>query len=490
VPHPATYLALDLGTESGRAVVGAFDGATLHLDELHRFANRPVRLPDGLHSDTLRLWTEIKYGLRLALRRTDGRLASLGVDTWGADFGLLDAGGTLLFDPYNYRDRRTEGMLQEAFRRVPPADIYAQTGAQFLEFHSLYQLLSMVVARSPLLEVAHTLLLLPDLFNYWLAGRRDSEFSIATTSYCYDPHRGDWAWPLLEQMGVPGHLFTPLVMPGTRLGPLLAHVSEEVGDNRLQVVAVASHDTGSAVAAVPATLPRFGWISSGTWSIAGAEIDAPLVNARSMAYDVANEGGAGGTIRLCLNIMGLWLVQECRRVWAQAGDEMSYAQLTAQAAQARPFASLIDPDAAEFLSPETPGEVVRCALESLSLKYRWAFERLEALLSYRLEPIHIVGGGSQNGLLNQFTADALQRPVVTGPVEATAAGNIIVQAQALGHLTSLEEGRAVVRHSFPQCTYEPGRAAGWDEAYDRLLQLLEPAAASSIAQTLSGGTSS
>jgi rhamnulokinase len=362
----------------------------------------------------------------------------------------------------------------------------------------------MVVSQSPALDIAETFLTMPDLFNYWLTGRRVCEFSIATTTQCYDPRQGDWATPLLEKMDIPTHIFPEIVPPATVLGGLLPVVAEEAcperrsaygrraGVSGLPVIAPACHDTGCAVAAVPAEGADFAYISSGTWSLLGAELPEPIINERSLAFDFTNEGGVGGTFRFLKNIDGLWLVQECRRTWAHQGEEFSYDELTQMAAQAVPLQSIIDPDYGEFLKhgdmparirafcrqtdqpvPQSKGAIVRCALESLALKYRWVLERLEEILGRRLEPIHIVGGGTQNRLLNQFAADATGRKVVTGPIEATAVGNVITQAVALGHISSLEEGRRIVRNSFDVATYEPAGGAEWDDAYGRFLATME-----------------
>jgi rhamnulokinase len=490
-----SFLAFDLGAESGRAMLGQFDGERVRLSQVHRFPNGPVRLPDGLHWDVLRLWTEIKKGLALAIEAHGAGLAGVGLDTWGVDFGLLDRDGVLLSNPYHYRDDRTDGMVEEAFRRVPRAEIFEYTGIQFMQLNSLYQLLAMVVNDSPVLGIADTFLTMPDLFNYWFTGRKVCEFSNATTTQCYDPRTGDWAWPLLERLGIPSHIFPEIVPTATVLGELLPAVVEEVNAPELAglpVIAPACHDTGSAVAAVPAAGADFVYISSGTWSLMGAELQEPAINEKSLAFDLTNEGGVGGTFRFLKNIMGLWLVQECRRTWAREGEVFSYDELTQMAAEAVPLQALVDPDHAEFLKPgdmpsrmrafcektgqpvpQSNGEVVRCALESLALKYRWILERLEEILGRRLEPIHIVGGGSQNRLLNQFAADATGRVVVTGPVEATAVGNVIVQMMALGQIGSLEEGRRIVRNSFEVATYEPAGGPEWDEAYGRFLAIVE-----------------
>ncbi len=489
------FLALDLGAESGRGILAQFDGERIALSEVHRFSNGPVYLPDGMHWDALRLWTEIKESIALLAREHGGDLAGIGLDTWGVDFSLLDRDGGLVSNPYHYRDVRTEGMLEEAFHRVPREEIFEQTGIQFMTINGLYQLLSMVVNRSPVLDIAETFLTMPDLFNYWLTGRKVCEFSIATTTQCYDPRRADWARPMLDELGIPTHIFPQIVQPGTILDDLLPSVAEEVGlrpKGGVPVIAPACHDTGSAVAAVPAESPGFAWISSGTWSIMGAEVTDPVINQNSLAFNFTNEGGVCGTFRLSKNIMGLWLIQECRRTWARQGQEYSYDELTQMAAQAAPFQAIIEPDYSGFLRPgdmpariqdfcrmtnqtvpQGKGDIIRCALEGIAFKYRWVLERVEELLEHRLEPLHIVGGGTQNHLLSQLTADAIGRQVVTGPIEATATGNIIMQAMALGHLASLEEGRQVVRDSFEVISFEPTGDSGWDDAYPRFLSVLE-----------------
>ena len=475
-------------------MLGCFDGERLQLSEVHRFPNVPVYLPSGLHWDILRLWGEVVEGLALAVREHGPGLASVGIDTWGVDFCLLDRDGALISNPYHYRDSRTDGMLDEAFRSVPRAEIFEQTGIQFLQLNSLYQLLSMVASGSPALDIAETFLTIPDLLNYWLTGQAACEFSNATTTQCHNPRTGDWARDLLGRLEIPDHIFPGIVPSGTNLGPPQPSVAGEIGlspQAEFAVIAPACHDTGSAVVAVPAEAPGFAWISSGTWSVVGAEVQEPVINAQSLAHNFTNEGGACGTYRFSRNVMGLWLVQECRRTWARQGEEHSFAELAEMAARAEPFQAVIDPDLSEFFkpgdmparireicrmtgqpAPESKGAVVRCALEGIALKYRWVLERLEEMLGYRLEPLHIVGGGTQNRFLSQLTADATGRQVITGPVEATATGNILMQMLALGQIASLAEGRAVVRRSFELSAYEPSAGNKWDEAYGRLLALM------------------
>lgn len=484
------FLAVDLGAESGRAILGTLNGNKLVLIEMHRFANIPVRLPDGLHWNILQLWSEIKNAIALTARKQDNQSFSIGVDTWGVDFGLLDKNGALIGNPYHYRDNRTDGMMEQAFQRMPREKIFDATGIQFMQLNTLYQLFAMSVGNSPALDIAETFLTIPDLLNYWLTGEIAGELSNATTTQCYDPRKRDWSTSLLEAMNIPRRIFPKIILPGTKLGALLPHIADEVGMHTT-VIAPACHDTGSAVTAVPARNQNFAWISSGTWSIMGAELREPVISPASLKNNFTNEGGVGGTFRFSKNIAGLWLVQECRRQWAHEGEEISYAELTQMAAQAKSFCAVIDVDNADFLkpgdmptriraycertgqaSPQSKGEFVRCALEGIALKYRFVLERLEEMIGHQLEPIHIVGGGTQNRLLCQFTADTTNRQVVTGPIEATAIGNVMVQAIALGHINSLADARAIVANSFGMNTFEPCQRVGWDEAYAQLCQLV------------------
>jgi rhamnulokinase len=489
------YLAVDLGAESGRAVLGRFDGDRITLDEVHRFPNVPVRLPDGLHWDVLRIMGEVKEGIARAAK-SGGRIESLGVDAWGVDFGLLDRDGCLISNPYHYRDPRTEGMDERAFGRMPKEEIYETTGIQFMPINTLFQLLAM--EGSPLLGAAQTLLLIPDLINYWLTGEQVCEFTDASTTQLCDARSGTWALELLETMRLPGRIFGEIVPPGTRLGPLLPEVAAETGaKGGLPVTAVASHDTASAVVAVPAEGENFAYISSGTWSLVGVELPKPAIAPEGMRANFTNEGGFGGTTRFLKNVMGLWLLQECRRTWAREEREYSYEELTRLAQEAPAAGPLVDPDHPAFLPPgdmparirrfcretrqsppEEPGEVVRCVLESLALKYRWVLERAEEITGQRADVVHVVGGGVRNTLLCQLTADATQRPVRAGPVEATALGNVMVQAYARGYLGSLEEIRAAVRGSSVEVRdYQPqGSADEWDEAYERLRGVMDAAA--------------
>jgi rhamnulokinase len=487
-------LAFDLGAESGRAILGAFSDRQLTLSEVHRFPNTPALLPDGLHWNVLGLWNDIRNGLGAAVQQTGGKLAGMAMDTWGVDFALLDRNDSLLGNPYHYRDTRTDGILETVFKEIPPAEIYAQTGIQFLQFNSLYQLYSMVLNDSPILTSARTFLTIPDLFNFWLTGRKGCEFTNATTTQCYDPRRLDWAVNLLQRLDIPDSIFPDILQPGSVLGRLRKGIAEEFGCPEVPVILPACHDTGSAVAAVPSESADFAWISSGTWSIVGINERQPVINQQSLDYGLTNEGGVNGSFRLCRNIMGLWTVQETRRTWArQDGKSLSYAEITQMAADTQPLTAIIDPDDHDFLhpgdmparvaaycrrthqpEPQTRGEVVRCLLESLALKYRWTLERLERLHGRRLDTVHIIGGGTQNQLLSQFTANATGRRVIAGPVEATATGNLLVQAVALGRLASMDEAREVVRRSFTVQTYEPDpqTQSAWNDAYEKLVRLM------------------
>jgi rhamnulokinase len=483
-------LAFDLGAESGRGILGQFDGRRLQLEVVHRFPNGPVRTLDTMHWDVLRLYSEMLAAMRRCTA-DKGSVDSLGVDTWGVDFGLLGRDGTLLGNPRHYRDPHTEEILEQAFARVPRAEVFRQTGIQFMRFNTLFQLLALQRDRSPLLDVAHTMLFMPDLFHYFFTGVKVNEFTDASTGQVYDPTARTWALGLIKAFGLPQHIFGTLVPPGTNLGTLRPAVAEEAGISPVPVIAPASHDTGSAVAAVPAQSGSWAYISSGTWSLMGAELPTPLISDKVQEYNFTNEGGVAGTIRFLKNIMGLWLVQECRRAWERAGQTYSYDDLTRLAESATPFISLVNPDDASFILPPSmpaalaefcrrtsqpvptePGACVRCALESLALRYRWVLERLEDLLGRRLDVIHVVGGGCQNTLLCQFTADACNRPVLAGPVEATAIGNVLVQALGLGVLGSLAEAREVVRRSFEVRTHQPQVPQRWNEPYQRFLSFL------------------
>jgi rhamnulokinase len=492
------FLAFDLGAESGRALLGTLEGGRLRLEEKHRFLNPVGRINGHLHWNLLAQWEELKTGLRKSVgdARGSGRappIHGLGVDTWGVDFGLLGRDGDVLANPFHYRDTRTDGVMERTFARVPRERIFQATGIQFMGINSLYQLLAMQEARSQLLECAQTLLFIPDLFNYLFTGLPKSEFSIASTSQMLDPRTRTWATGLLQELALPARIFPEIVPSGTVIGPLHADVAKECGVGRIPVIAPGTHDTASAVAAVPATEGANDWcyISSGTWSLMGVELPEPLIYEKSLAYNYTNEGGVAGTIRFLKNIMGLWPVQECRRQWQREGYDHSYSELAQMAGRAKPFVAAVDLDhkpialpgdmphkIEQFCQhtrqtvPSARGEVVRTLLESLALSYRKTLEGMEDVLGHRINVIHVVGGGSQNELLNQMTADACGRTVLAGPVEATAIGNILVQAMATGDVKSLADLRQIVRDSFEVKKYEPKQPKQWEEAYRRFREVV------------------
>lgn len=480
---PLLFCAVDLGAESGRVVEGRFDGARLQLEVAHRFANAPARANGTLFWDVLRLWNDILDGLT----RVEGEVAGIGVDTWGVDFGLLDARDQLLGNPVHYRDARHAGYIDKAAQTMPRAEIYARTGLQFLPFNTLYQLLEMR-DQSPQLPLARTLLWMPDLLHFWLCGAKKNEYSIASTSQMLDVKARLWDEALLRQFELPTKILCDLVPPGCKLGSLRADVAARVGlSAKTPVIAPASHDTASAIAAVPfAPGENAAYLSSGTWSLMGLELDQPLLSERAFELGFTNEGGVAGTIRFLKNIAGLWLVQECRRSFARAAQEFSYAELTELAARAGSDGPFIEPDDARFAAPadmprnirefchetnqfqpQTPGELVRCCLDSLALKYRWTFEKLEELRGASLDALYVVGGGTQNELLCQLSADCIGKPLICGPIEATAAGNVLVQALARGEVRDLAQIRQVVRASFASKTFAPraGEKARWDKKF-------------------------
>ncbi len=485
MPDRGRFLTFDLGAESGRAVLGAVECGKLSLTDVHRFPNEPQRVLGRFYWDTVRLFAEIKKGIALCVQEHGPALEGMGVDTWGVDYALLDSNDELLGLPYHYRDHRTDGVMNRTFEIVPRADIYNATGIQFMQLNTLFQLMAQRLSGSPILDQAQTLLFTPDLLHFWLTGQKANEFTIATTSQCYDPRARDWARPMLERLGIPSRLFGEIVEPGTVLGLLHPSVRSELGAGAVPVIAPATHDTGSAVAAAPAEgKDDWAYISCGTWSLVGVETPGPVISEKTLEYNLTNEGGVYGTTRLLRNVMGLWILQQSRRSWERQGHAYTYEELARQADDAPPFAALVDPDAPSFLNPDDMVEAigafcretgqrapvgvastVRTIIESLALKYRWVIERLEEVTGGRIETIHMIGGGIQNRGLCQATADACDRRVLAGPVEATAAGNVLVQAIATGHVGSLEAGRAMIRASFPLVEYQPQRRADWDAAY-------------------------
>jgi len=480
----ANFLALDLGAESGRGLLGCLDGGKIKCEVIHRFATGPVHVFDHMHWDVLRFLSEMKNAVSIAAARVD-RITGMGIDTWGVDYGLLGAGGGLLGNPYHYRDSRTDGMMEAVFDLVPRHEVFAHTGIQFLPFNTIYQLYATKLNTPYLLDAARSLLMMGELLTFLFTGEKVGEFTNCTTSQLYDPRQERWSEFLFSRLGLPIDIMPEVVKPGTLIGDIHPLVAEETGVERVPVIAPAVHDTGSAVAAVPAEGKNWAFISSGTWSLMGVEVDQPIINDQVLAHNFTNEGGVEDTFRFLKNIAGLWLVQECRRTWEKEGNSLDYDQLTRLAAGAEPFHSIIEPDDPVFAEPgdmparirkhcrdngepepEDRGQVIRCILESLALKYRYVCEKLGQLTGRQIDVIHIVGGGTQNRLLNQFTADATGKTVITGPVEATALGNMIMQAIGTGHLGSVAEGRRVVACSFDLETYEPRDTDRWTDVYE------------------------
>lgn len=487
-------LAIDLGAGSGRAVVGSIKEGRISVREAHRFPNEPVAVGNRLYWDILRLYHEVKQGIRLAVRQEDGCIGSIGIDSWAVDFGLISGSGELLGNPYHYRDAHTADAIAEvlALPGLSEAEVFNRTGIQFLNFNTIYQLHALVRDGNPALSKAERLLMIPDLLRYFLTGEMHSEFTNTTTTQLFNPIRGDWDDRLIGAIGIDRKLFLPPVQPGTRVGRLRPEVTAELGVPAIPLIAVGEHDTASAVAAVPALDEHFAYLSCGTWSLMGTEVRAPVITDEARAMNFTNEGGVCGTYRLLKNIMGLWILEECKRRWEkERGDRLDYTEMLAAAEAAPAFRSFIDPDDGRFLHPpdmpeairsycrerrqpvpESIGETVRCILESLALKYRYVLECTERLTGKTYKGLHMVGGGLRNELLCRYTAAALGRPVWAGPTEGSALGNLAVQWIATGAIKDIAEARAMIRASFPVRTYEPADREAWTEAYRKFAALL------------------
>lgn len=487
-----TFIAIDLGAASGRVMISKLNKNKLNLQEIYRFPNKGIPIGYSLYWDILHLWDEITYGLALTSEICQQPIQSIGLDTWGVDFGLLDKNDVLIGNPYHYRDQRTDQIFATAFKRVSKKQIYAKTGIQFIEFNSLFQLFSMVVANDPQLSIAQTFLNLPDLFNFFLTGQKFNEFTISSTTQCLNPNTNQWDLDLISAFGIPTQIFGKIIQPGTILGEIRPSIAQSLSIPQLLVIASAGHDTASAVAAVPASESNYIYISSGTWSLMGIELNKPLINDESLKASLSNEGGVENKIRFLKNISGLWFLQECRRIWNLQGATFSYDDLIELAKSATPFKSLIAVNDKRFMSPtDMPTEInsfcketaqpipsdkaamIRCILESLALEYRRVADQIDKVAGTHFPIIHIFGGGSKNSLLNQFTADATGRIVLAGPEEATVIGNTLVQAIAVGEIASLSEGRSIVRNSFEIVEYEPNQSDGWQEAYSRYLSICD-----------------
>jgi len=486
----AKFLAFDFGAESGRVILGRLDRSKIRLEEIHRFPNRQIKVFDHIYWDIHYLFDELKQGLMKTGNLGHKNLSGIGVDTWGVDFGFLGKGNQLLGNPYCYRDSRTKGMMERAFNLMSKDEIYKYTGIQFMQLNSIFQLLSIVETQSISLSVIEKLLFMPDLFNFFMTGEKLSEYSIASTSQLLNAKDKTWEPAIFEKLNLPIKIMAPVIQPGSVIAKILPEITEETGIQAVDVIAPACHDTASAVAAVPAQLSNWAYLSSGTWSLVGIEVKTPIINENSLKHNFTNEGGINQTIRFLRNTMGLWLLQKCSLSWRQNGEELTYAEITNMAKKATPFKCIVNPDDLTFLNPpdmptaildfckktnqpypESKGEFARCIFESLALKYRYILELINSMRGETIEVLHIVGGGSQNELLNQFTANSTGLEVIAGPIEATALGNIIVQAIAKKELGSLQEGRGLVANSFTLKRYEPEKQELWNDIYQKSISL-------------------
>lgn len=481
------YIAVDLGAESGRVMLGCISAEKLVLEESHRFTNGPIGQNGTLRWDFDRLLGEVKTGIKKTINSAKGEIAGIGVDSWGVDFGLLGENGELIENPYHYRDSRTNGMMDKAFELMGKRQIYENTGVQFMQLNSIYQLLAMRLANSPALAKTKNLIFMADLFSYYLCGKMFGEYTLASTSQMMDMQTGKWAKNIFDKLSLPVNIMPKVVTPGTIVGRLSDKIRVELGCSEIPVIATGSHDTACAVVAVPAGDGNWAYLSSGTWSLMGVEVPRAIINDKTFGYEFTNEGGVERTIRLLKNIMGLWLMQECKRQWQREGTDLSYTELAEMAKKAKPFAAYINPDYSGFLAPgDMPkrinehlaqsgqkttidkGQMIRIILECLALKYRYVMGAIEDIIGKKIETLHIVGGGIQNQLLCQFTANALGKKVITGPIEATAIGNILMQARATGQIKTLAKAREIVRNSFELKEYQPQETSLWEKQYRKV----------------------
>lgn len=484
-------LAFDFGASSGRAMLGEFDGERIALTEVHRFDNNPVTVRGTFYWDVLALFHEIKQGITKA--KALGAFESIGIDTWGVDFGLLDQYGDLLQNPVHYRDARTAGMIEEVCGIIGRDELYQATGNQFMELNTIYQLYALAKKRPDLLERASRALLMPDLFGYLLTGEQTAEYSIASTTQLMNPRTHRWDRQIMRRLGIPEDLFPDIVKPGTPLGVVSEEIREELGVGPVKVVSVTGHDTACAVVAAPATEEDFIYISCGTWSLFGTELRAPVIGEKSLRCNITNEGGYGFTVRFLKNIIGLWMIQETRRQYRREGRQYSYNDLEKLALAAEPFRFFIDPDAPEFVAPgniprrirefckrtgqgepQTAGEIMRCIYESLALKYRYAFDQIRGCTGKDYHSIHMVGGGTKDNLLCRMAAASTGCRVVAGPIEATALGNIAVQLMAQGEIGDVWEARRIISNSFEPVEYLPEDVPAWEAAYERFRRYILP----------------
>lgn len=485
------FLAFDLGASSGRAILGTLANNKLELTEIHRFVNQMQLINGHYFWNIFSLFNELKTGLKKCVREFGIQPESIGIDTWGVDFVHLNKEGLILSLPFAYRDSRTNSSMEDLFRVIPQEEVYAQTGIQFMQFNSLFQLFSMVKDQSSLLEITDSILFMPDALNYLFSGVKKSEFSIASTSQMIVPGICKWNYELIEKAGIPTNILQEIILPGTILGNIQEEVASETGSKPIPVIAVAGHDTGSAIVSVPSILNNFAYISSGTWSLMGIESRNPIVSDQTLQLNFTNEGGVDGTTRFLKNIMGMWLIQEVQRIWNGEGTVYTWTEMVDLARKSEPFEYLINPDDSMFLNPRdmtqavrdfcyqtaqgtphTHGELIRCIYDSLALKYRYTLEQIKEVSDQPIEVIHIIGGGANNHFLNQLTADATGLRVIAGPTEATAIGNILIQAKSLGYVGSVKEIRQIIANSFELVQFIPSEELDWDDAYNRYLEIM------------------
>ncbi|MCE4564285.1 rhamnulokinase [Maribellus sp. CM-23] len=483
------FLAFDLGASSGRAILGTLEKGNLELQEIHRFKNQMIRIHGSYYWNIYSLFDELKTGLKKCVNEYKIQPDSIGIDTWGVDYSLVSASGQLVGLPFAYRDHRTDRAMEEFFRVLPKEETYLLSGIQFMQFNTLFQLFASNKEKHSRLNIAKSLLFTPDTLNYLFTGVKKNEYTIASTSQMLKPGKAEWEEKLVNASGISKDLLETIVQPGEVIGTILAEIQEDTGSAGIPCIAVASHDTASAIASVPAEDGNWAYLSSGTWSLLGIESPTPLVSEETLRMNFTNEGGVDGTTRFLKNIMGMWLIQECKRIWDEE-KEMDWQEIVDLACEAEHFKCLINPDDPVFLNPgnmpkaiqefckktgqavpQTKGEVARCIYDSLVLKYKYTIHQVESVTGKKIDKLHIIGGGARNEMLNQLTADATGIPVWAGPTEATAIGNLMIQAKALGEVSSLSEIRAIVKRSFEPQEYVPAANLDWDAAYEKFLKL-------------------
>lgn len=483
------FIAVDLGAGSGRVIAAHTDFSTLRLEEVHRFENQGSELPTGLYWNIIQLYQDVVQGIKIAVSKYGKSIVSIGIDTWGCDYGLVDQNGELIGMPHQYRDPRYKDMAELMHERMPEPEIYALTGIRTNFYNTSLHLLAEQQKQSPGLQQADQILFIPDLLAYWLTGKRSCEKTVASTSQLVNPATGDWAWEVIRALNLPEKLFRPLIEPGTIIGPLRREIGAWI-EKEIPVIATASHDTAAAVTGIPMCREDL-WLSCGTWSIMGIETDTAITSEEALSYGICNDFGVGGDIHSLKNIAGLWLIQECRRQWALDGDHLSYSEMTALADASAPFAAFIDPDDAIFSSPgkmpekiqdwcrktgqlvpEDKGATLRAITESLALKYRLVYERFKKLSGREFSTLRAGGGGIQNEALMQATANALGIPVIAGPIEATSCGNVVTQMLGTGCIKEIETGRDLISRSFGFKTFEPIDPEKWNRAYRQFCEII------------------